>query len=135
MFLTALPIIGKLIGQAVEVIDKMVTDKDLANKLKHDLEVQMLSQDYSFLQKELESQAQIIVAEAGGQSWLQRNWRPILMLTFTYVVAHNYIVAPLFSLTRLDVPPDMWELLKLGTGGYIIGRSVEKSVKAWKTQD
>ncbi|MFZ2448114.1 MAG: 3TM-type holin [Syntrophobacteraceae bacterium] len=132
MFLSALPVIGKVIGRVVEVIDKMVEDKDLANKLKHDLEVQMLTQDFSFVQKEIESQAQIITAEAGGQSWLQRNWRPILMLTFTYVVAHNYIIAPIFSLTRLDVPPDMWELLKLGVGGYIVGRSVEKSVKAWK---
>ena len=133
MWLSALPIIGRVVGQAVELIDKMVEDKDLANKLKHDFEIQMLNQDFSFVQKEIESQAKIITAEAEGRSWLQRNWRPILMLTFTYVVAHNYIIAPLFSLARLDLPPDMWELLKLGVGGYIIGRSVEKSVKSWKS--
>jgi hypothetical protein len=132
MFLTALPIIGSVIGKALEAIDKTIEDKDLANKLKHDLEVQVLSQDFSSIQKEIESQARIITAEAEGHSWLQRNWRPILMLTFTYVVAHNYIIAPLFSLARLEVPPDMWELLKLGVGGYIIGRTVEKSVRTWK---
>ncbi len=132
MFLTAIPVIGQIIGQALEVIDKMVADKDLATKLKHDFEVQVLNQDFSSLQKEIESQAKIITAEAEGKSWLQRNWRPILMLTFTYVVAHNYIIAPLFSLPHLELPPDMWELLKLGIGGYIIGRSVEKSVKSWK---
>ncbi|MEN6441690.1 MAG: 3TM-type holin [Syntrophobacter sp.] len=133
MFLSALPVIGRVVGQAVEVIDKMVEDKDMANKLKHDFELQMLNQDFSSIQKEIESQAKIITAEAEGHSWLQRNWRPILMLTFTYVVAHNYIIAPLFSLVRLEVPPDMWELLKLGVGGYIIGRTVEKSVKTWKS--
>lgn len=132
MFLSALPVVGRVVSQAVELIDKVVEDKDLANKLKHDFETRMLDQDFSFVQKEIESQARIITAEAGGQSWLQRNWRPLLMLTFTYVVAHNYIIAPVFSLVRLDVPPDMWELLKLGVGGYIIGRSVEKSVRAWK---
>jgi hypothetical protein len=132
MFLSAIPVIGNIVSKAMDVIDKMVPDKDLATKLKHDFEVQVLNQDFSVLQKEIESQARIITAEAEGKSWLQRNWRPILMLTFTYVVAHNYIIAPLFSLTRLELPPDMWELLKLGIGGYIIGRSVEKSVKSWK---
>lgn len=133
MSLSVLPVIGRLVGQAVEVIDKIVEDKDMANKLKHDLEVRMLDQDFSFIQKEIESQAKIITAEAEGHSRLQRNWRPVLMLTFTYVVAHNYIIAPLFSLVRLELPPDMWELLRLGMGGYIIGRSVEKSVRTWKS--
>ncbi len=132
MFLSLLPIIGKVIGQAGEIIDKMVVDKDLAAKMKHDFEIQMMNRDFSFVEKEIDAQARIITAEAEGKSWLQRNWRPILMLTFTYVIAHNYIIGPLLSLPRLDVPPDMWELLKLGMGGYIIGRSVEKSVQNWK---
>ncbi len=132
MFLSLLPIIGKVIGQAGEIIDKMVVDKDLAAKMKHDFEIQMMDRDFSFVEKEIESRAKIITAEAEGKSWLQRNWRPILMLTFTYVIAHNYIIGPLFSLPILEVPPDMWELLKLGMGGYIIGRSVEKSVQNWK---
>ena len=133
MLLAALPLIGKVVSQATEIIDKMIPDKDLATKLKHDFEMQMLNQDYSLVEKEIDSQARIISAEAEGKSWLQRNWRPILMLTFTYVIAHNYIIGPLFSLPRLEIPPDMWELLKLGMGGYIIGRTVEKSVQSWKT--
>lgn len=132
MLLSALPLIGRLVGQAGEIIDKMVQDKDLAARLKHEFEMEVLNRDFSFVEKEIESRARIITAEAEGKSWLQRNWRPILMLTFTCVITHNYIIAPLFSLSRLEVPPDMWELLKLGMGGYIIGRSVEKSVQAWK---
>ncbi len=57
------------------------------------------------------------------------------MLTFTYVVAHNYIIAPLFSLTPPRSPPDMWELLKLGVGGYITGARVEKSVRPGRTRE
>jgi hypothetical protein len=26
----------------------------------------------------------------------------------------------------LAIPPDMWDLLKLGVGGYVMGRSAEK---------
>jgi hypothetical protein len=29
----------------------------------------------------------------------------------------------------------MWELLKIGVGGYVVGRSVEKGVKVWRQGD
>lgn len=34
----------------------------------------------------LAAQAAIVSAEAGGASWLQRNWRPITMLSFLGLV-------------------------------------------------
>ena len=34
----------------------------------------------------MEAQASIIRSEAGGQSWLQRNWCPIVMLSFLLLV-------------------------------------------------
>jgi len=42
------------------------------------------------------------------------------------------LVHPWFGVPMLPLPPDMWELLKIGVGGYIVGRSVEKGVKVWK---
>jgi hypothetical protein len=133
MFWEAIPVIGKVAEKIVGAIDKCVEDKDLAAKLKADFNLELMQSDFSYVQKELESQAAIVAAEAQGKSFLQRNWRPILMLTFTYIIAHNYVLSPMFSLTRLEIPPDMWELLKLGMGGYIIGRSVEKAVSAYKS--
>jgi hypothetical protein len=32
----------------------------------------------------------------------------------------------------LPTPPDLWALIKLGLGGYVVGRSAEKCVTAWK---
>lgn len=75
-----------------------------------------------------ESRRDVIVAEAQGESWLQRNWRPTLMLTFGYIIAHNHIFAPMFGLAYLEIPEKMWTLLSLGIGGYIVGRSGEKVV-------
>jgi len=131
-FFAALPIVGKVVESVCGVIDDLIEDKDQAARLKHDLQMQILEKDFSWLEKEIEARASIVVAEAGGASWLQRNWRPILMLTFCYIVAHNYVLSPMFSLGRLDIPPDMWELLKLGIGGYIIGRTAEKGFDAWR---
>ena len=135
MILGNIPIIGQVVGKVIGLIDKVVEDKDQASRLKHDLQIELLNRDFSFIEKEIDARAQIIAAEARGKSRLQRNWRPLPMLTFTYIIAHNYIISPMFSLPRLDIPPDMWELLKLGMGGYIVGRSIEKGVEAWRKQD
>jgi len=126
--MTWLPLLSVVVKKVADIIDQKVEDKDLANKLKFEIQSTILDKEYTRIEQELNAQKEVIVAEATGHSWLQRNWRPITMLVFVYIVAHNYIVAPLFSLKELPIPPDMWSLLKIGIGGYVIGRSVEKTV-------
>ena len=87
------------------------------------------------LEKELDAKAKVLVAEVQRQSWLQRNWRPLLMLVFTYIVAHNFVIAPIFRITSVPVPEQMWTLLNIGIGGYIVGRSVEKIATSIKKDD
>lgn len=80
----------------------------------------------------IEAQAKVVVAEASGESWLQRNWRPMTMMTFVFIIAWNYVAAPLLSwasdakVPQLEIPSGMWTLLQLGLGGYVAGRSLEK---------
>jgi len=72
-----------------------------------------------------------LVTEARG-NWLQRSWRPILMLAFGFIVVYAYFFEPAFLLNEGEhgiantLNPNFWGLLKLGVGGYIIGRSTEK---------
>jgi hypothetical protein len=126
------PIAG-LFTKGLDIIDKLVPDKDLAAKLKASLEQQMLEIAHSELTTLLQSQTQILVAEIQGESWLQRNWRPMLMCTFGVIIANNYILAPYLGMIlgqqyhlMLEIPQDMWSLLKLGLSGYVVGRSMEK---------
>jgi hypothetical protein len=120
--------ISDLVGAVGGVIDKVTTttEEKLAAQSK------LLEIQNAFVMKiaELDTQfaaeqAKVVIAEAQSESWLTRNWRPILMLTFTYIIAHNFVLSPLFSLPHVDIPTDMWQLLKLGMGGYIGGRSAE----------
>ena len=121
-------LIGPLVGGLFGLIDKTVEDKDQASRIKANLQEMVLTGQM----KEIEAAANIIQAEAQGESWLQRNWRPLLMCLFGLIIANNYLVVPLFGTPMADIPPDMWELLKLGVGGYVVGRSVEKGVKVWR---
>ncbi|WP_316978357.1 3TM-type holin [Shumkonia mesophila] len=124
-------ILGPLIGGLFAVIDKAIEDKDEAAKIKARLQEMVLTGQM----KEIESAAAIIVAEAQSESWIARSWRPLLMLLFGVIIANNYLVVPLFGTPSADIPPDMWDLLKLGVGGYVLGRSVEKGVKVWKENE
>ena len=63
------------------------------------------------------------MAETQANSWLTRTWRPITMLTFVALVVWSMF-------TGMEIPDDLWFVIKLGLGGYVGGRSVEKSVSA-----
>lgn len=124
---------GNVIEQIGGVIDKFVTTGE--EKLEAQRELVKIERDFQMKVMELdqkwaETQADVIKSEAQSASWLARNWRPILMLVFTYIVAHNFVIAPIFGVASVPIPPDMWELLRIGMGGYIVGRSIEKVAPA-----
>lgn len=74
----------------------------------------------------LKVQANVIMSEAGGKSWLQRSWRPVTMLTFLVLV-----VLDSFGVLPFRLSDEAWGLLKIGLGGYVIGRSAEGVARTW----
>lgn len=120
-------ILGTVAGPVFDVIDKAITDKDEANRLKADIRHRLIDQKDAALQ----AQMKVILAEATGESWLQRNWRPLLMTVIVAIIANNYLLAPYLGAMfgvglQLELPEHMWNLMTLGVGGYIAGRSGEK---------
>lgn len=125
--------LGVITGPLFEVIDKAVTDKDERNRLKAQIQSQLIDSENSIVKAQME----IILAEAGGESWLQRNWRPLLMLVIIAIVANNYLIAPYLGAMfgvglTLPLPDALWDLMTLGVGGYVASRGVEKSIQGWQ---
>jgi len=75
----------------------------------------------AFEEDRLATAARLVAAKADGQSWLQRNWRPLTMLCFLFLV-----MADSFGLLAFRLSAEAWGLLQIGLGGYVVGRSVEK---------
>lgn len=77
-------------------------------------------------EKLVEARGAVVIAEAKGESWLQRNWRPATMLIM--VLTCVAYVFDWFGARSVDtsVIEKFIELVKLGLGGYVISRSVEK---------
>lgn len=136
-WLSALPIVGDIFKGALKIIDDLVPDKDLAAKIKAQMMALTAKHSHTEFIEALKAKKEIIVAEAQSESWIARNWRPLVMLMFGSIVLNNYIIYPYLGLfwaeaPMLDVPPDLWSLLKIGIGGYVVGRSGEKIIKLWK---
>jgi hypothetical protein len=120
-----IPIIGTVLDKVFGVVDKAIPDKDLATKLKAELQQNILLKDYDLITKELEGKSNIIIAEAKSDSWLARSWRPITMLTFVALITADWL-----GFTAANLTPEMklklYDIIQLGLGGYVIGRSAEK---------
>lgn len=100
--------------------ERLIIKAELA-KLQNEITEKVLDYESQLL----ESKTSIIVAEAKGASSLQRNWRPITMLTFLVLV-----VLDTMGWTAFRLSEEAWLLLQIGLGGYVAGRSVEKVTPA-----
>jgi hypothetical protein len=118
--------VAPMVKTLFTTIDKTIDNKAEAEKIKQNIQQQLLSGQL----KELEAQASIITAEAKG-GWLQRNWRPMLMLTFA-----GLVVAHWFGFTAPNIPESvqnsLLNIVLVGVGGYIAGRSGEKIMDKYK---
>jgi hypothetical protein len=106
-------------------IEKAVPDKDLQAKLKAELQTQLL-QSHT---QELKAAASIIEAEAKA-GWFASSWRPLLMYVLIFILVWNYVIGPVIKIfmgavITFELPGDVWSLLQIGLGGYVLGRSAE----------
>ena len=117
------------------LISRFFPDKEEAGKREAEMYAMMATGEFD----QFKQRVSVIVAEAQSTNSLASSWRPITMLTFVAIIANNYLVYPYLSLfwgaaPVLEIPPDMWALLKIGLGGYVVGRSGEKIADALKRQ-
>ena len=106
-------------------IEKAVPDKDLQEKLKAQLQTQLLQSNT----QELQAAAKIVEAEAKA-GWFAASWRPLLMYVLIFILVWNYVIGPVIKIfmgavITFELPGDVWSLLQIGLGGYVLGRSAE----------
>ena len=123
---------GVMNGPVSKVLDALVKDQELRRKLQADLELKLTEH----LGKTQELEQAIVLAEIKSEHWLTRSWRPILMLTLLGFIVFVGIVLPFldfvmgapvtFNPRWQALPPQFWDFLSIGVGGYIGGRTLEK---------
>ena len=138
-------LISGLAGPVSSIINKFISKKEdqmLAqaelNKITSSFKEKILDNQNSILQ----AQRELVVTEMKGSA-MQRNWRPALMWVIIFVIANNYLLAPLLNhivtlfgganiLPILELPDKLFNLMTIGLGGYVEGRSAEKIIPKLK---
>jgi len=123
-----------IIDTILGIVNKIIPDKGKAQELAAQIEKEFT--------KQMQMKSDIIQAEQANGSG---KWRPRLMyLCMTFVTFHflMYDLIPyiLFAfkienpVSLLEAPnnAEFWSFLKIGVGGYIGGRSVEKVSSKWQ---
>lgn len=132
-----LSLLSPIVKSVFKVIDDAVEDKDKRNELKAEIQMAFLNIKAS----ELKEAASIVRSEIRSDSWLARSWRPLLMMVIILIVFNNFVLAPYvfalfgFAIPTLALPDALWNLMTIGVGGYVVGRSGEKIVTKWRNPD
>lgn len=123
-----LDMMTRIFAPLASLIDDLHTsdeERDAARMALVAAQNQALALTLDLEREKLAARASLIAAEIGGQSWLQRNWRPITMLSFLTLV-----ILDSFGLLVFRLSDEAWLLLQIGLGGYVVGRSAEKILPA-----
>jgi hypothetical protein len=132
-----LPLLAPILGDVMKRV--LPEDKDKRADIEREINMALVTNSAAIEQ----AAASVIVAEAKSEHKITAIWRPVLMMTITAIVAWNFLFAPLIELAVLlftgnqiplsiALPDQLWNLLMIGVGGYVVGRSGEKMVKNFK---
>lgn len=109
---------GGIIGKA---LDKLAVDANTAAQIKAAVLEQAMAQGAALDM----AAADIVKTEAASSGWLTRSWRPLVMLVFTGLIVARWFGWSAAGLSEAEAL-ELWAIVKIGLGGYVIGRSAEK---------
>lgn len=113
------------LGVIDTVLDKIIPDAGAKDAAK--LELLKLAQNGQLAV--LGAASGIVMAEANSEHFLAACWRPILMLTFGGLIVARWFGFAAPELTEAEYLK-LWDIVELGIGGYVVGRSAEKIAPA-----
>lgn len=117
-------VLSKLVGQAGNIIDEVVTSKEEKLQLKNEIEKIILDHEIE-IQKNITERWK---ADASSDSWLSKNVRPMVLIFL--VISTVLMIFIEGGVIAFDVKSSWIDLLQLVLitviGAYFGGRSLEK---------
>lgn len=135
--------ITSIFKPAAELVDELHTSEEekLSAKARlTELYITFIGKALDYETKMAEARTAVIVAEAKSDNKLTSSWRPVTMYTFLIMLVSwwfGWVDTPVNA--SEDVLIEIFGMLKIGIGGYIGSRGVEKVVpsalKAFKKRE
>ena len=122
-----------ILGIVGPIIEKVLGNVEQADELKEKIQEALISEQASVYS----AMGQVMAADAQSESWLTRNLRPVAGFSALGMIWMTLLSAPfgysgVFIQAFKSIPSDMWNLVMVSIGGYILARGVEKTAKNWK---
>jgi hypothetical protein len=123
----------QLLGLASPVLERIIPDPNKRIELTSELQKLALENQASLNQ----SMAEVMKADATSEGFLTRNARPAVVVWSLVMVTWVGVLAPLLGVQKeaidglLKVPAELWNLISIGIGGYMLAKTVENSARAF----
>ena len=125
MFQLLLPLLSSIGGQVAKNLFPDPADETKRKEAEHQFTLGVMQHANQIEQ----AAAEVVKAEAASSHWLAANWRPLTMLTFVGLVVARWMGWTAPGMTESEYL-SIYDLIKIGIGGYVVGRSAEKIVPA-----
>jgi len=109
-------VLQNVIREIGDIVDRL----SVSSREKQKIQEEIQSLVYRYKSELVREQSAAVGDETRG-NWLQRSWRPIVMLILTLLV----VLGVFTESPMLSDSSRFWDLLEIGVGGYVIGRSGE----------
>lgn len=114
--------IDKTIESAGKLVDNITTTDEEKQTLKNEL-AKIINDGFTTTANVVRD---VTIADQTG-NWLQRSWRPILLLLFGFVLLVNYTIFPMINRPAIDFPTEFWTFLEIIVPTAVVARSFDKS--------
>ena len=133
--------LGSILSFGGKLIDAIFTGKEDRDKAKQALALAQIQNAAALQQLAYDREKELIVArreavvaDAKGDSWIQRSWRPIVMLAFLVLIGAHWFGFTPENLSDAEVVA-AFDLMKLGLAGFVAGELGVAGVKHFRAPD
>jgi hypothetical protein len=123
MIAALLPILGSIGSQIAKSLFPDPADETKRQEIETQFQAQIVANAAAIEA----AAAGIINTEAASTHWLAANWRPLTMLVFVGLIVSRWLGYSAENMTEAEYL-SIYDLVKIGLGGYVVGRSAEKIV-------
>lgn len=111
-------------GTAIKEVGSVIDNLTTSNEEKNAAKAQLTGIVVEALNGLADAQAEVLKTEMKG-NWLQRSWRPLVMLAFVVLLIIRWTGV---STHPIDISLELklMDIIELGLGGYVVGRTMEK---------
>ena len=105
------------------VIQRAIKDQELRTKVEQEVTLDLLTHQLAITN----AVKKHLTLDGNIQEILSSSWRPLTMFVFVFLVVARWFGYTAPGLSEAEYL-QLWSIVELGLGGYVVGRTAEKTI-------